>query len=72
MNYMENWECKGNILWYKGRIFLFPQSKIKQQILRESYDSLMVGHAWFLKAYQRIKNDFFLEGMKTYIQKIVR
>ena len=30
MNSMEHWEWKGDILWYKGRIFLCPRSKLKQ------------------------------------------
>jgi hypothetical protein len=72
MNSMEHWEWKGDILWYKGRICLCPQSKLKQQILRESHDTMSLGHAWFLKTYQRIKNYFFWEGMKKYIQKFVR
>jgi len=58
---MEHWEWKRDILWYKGRIFLFPQSKLKQQILRESRDSPMVGNLGFFKTYQRIKN-YFLGG----------
>jgi hypothetical protein len=46
---MENWEWKRDILCYKGRIFLFPQSNLKQQISRESHDSSMAGHLGFLK-----------------------
>jgi hypothetical protein len=72
MNYMEHWEWKGVILWNKGRMFLCPQSKLKQQILRESHDSSMIGHVWFIKTHQRIKKDFFWEGMKKDIQKFVR
>jgi hypothetical protein len=72
MNSMEHWEWKRDILWYKGRIFLCPQSKLKQQILRESHDSPMAGHSGFLKTYQRIKKYFLGEGMKKDIQKFVR
>jgi hypothetical protein len=30
MNSMEDWYWKRDILWYKGRIFVCPQSKLKQ------------------------------------------
>jgi hypothetical protein len=56
MNYMKHWEWKRDILWYKGRIFGFTESKLKKQILRNSHDSAMEGQSGFLKTYQRIKN----------------
>ena len=51
---MEQWEWKRDILCYKGRIFLCSQSNLKQRILMESCNSMVVGHLRFLKIYQII------------------
>jgi hypothetical protein len=72
MKSKEHWDWKGDILQYKGRIFLFPHSKLKKLSLRDSHDSPMVEYAWFLKTYQMIKKYLFWERMKKYIKKVVR
>ena len=40
-------EWRNDILWYKGRIYLSPASKIKAKVLKESYDTPAVGHVGF-------------------------
>ena len=34
MNSMKHWEWKGDILWYNGRTFSFPQSKLKKKNIK--------------------------------------
>ena len=41
-----------DIIYYKGRIYLVPESKFKEKVLQEFHDSPLAGHQEFLKAYR--------------------
>ena len=44
-------EWKNDILWHKGRIYLYADSKFKAKVLKESHDSLSDGHVGLFKTY---------------------
>jgi hypothetical protein len=52
--------------------FYVLNQKSKQKILTESHNSPMAEYSRFLKTYQRIKKQFFGEGMKKRYSKFVR
>ena len=62
---------KNDILWYKGRIYISPNSKFKSKVLKESHDSLSTGHVGFFKTYYNAHQSFFWKGMSNDIQKYV-
>jgi hypothetical protein len=58
-------------LWYKDCLYLYKNSQLKQKVLLELHTSPLGGHSRFLKNDQRVKKDFFGDGLKYDIQKFV-
>ena len=63
------WE--NDSLWYKDRLYLCKNSQLKQKVLLELHTSPVRGHLAFLKTYHRVKKDFFGDGLKTNVQRLV-
>ena len=53
-----------DIIYYKDRIYLVPESKLKQKILKEVHDSPLAGHSGFLKTYRSLRERFSWKGLK--------
>lgn len=64
-------EWKNNILWYKGRIYLYADSKFKAKVLKESHDSLSARYVGFFKTYYNTRQSFFWKGMSNDIKNYV-
>ena len=47
----DRYKVVDDIIYYMDRIYLVPESKLKQKILTEIHDSSLVGHPGFLKTY---------------------
>jgi transposase InsO family protein len=62
---------KNNSLWYKDHLYLCKNSQLKQKVLLELHTSPVGGHSGFLKTYHRVKKDFFWDGLKTDVQRLV-
>ena len=43
-----------DIIYYKGRIYLIPESALKKKIIQASHNSSLSGHQGFLKTYRQI------------------
>jgi hypothetical protein len=41
-----------DIIYYKGRIYLVPESTVKNKISREAHDTPLAGHQGYLKTYR--------------------
>jgi len=41
-----------DIIYYKGRIYLVPESTFKEKILRAVHDAPLAGHPGYLKTYR--------------------
>jgi hypothetical protein len=62
---------KNDSLWYKDRLYLCKNSQLKQKVLLELHTSPVGGHSGFLKTYNRVKKDFFRDGLNTNVQRFV-
>jgi hypothetical protein len=62
---------KNDSLWYKDRLCLCKNSKLKQKVLLELHTSSVGGHSGFLKTYHRVKKDFLGDGLRTNAQRFV-
>ena len=51
-----------DIIYYKGRIYLVPESALKRKIIQASHDSPLLGHQGFLKTYREIQERFSWKG----------
>ena len=40
----DRYKLVDDIIYYIGRIYLVPESKIKERILKEMHDSPLIGH----------------------------
>lgn len=58
-------------LWYQDCLYICKESQFKQKFLLELHTSSIGGHSRFLKAYHRVKKEFFWEGLKTDVQRFV-
>ena len=45
-------------IYYKGRIYLVPESSLKRKIIQASHDSPLSRHQGFLKTYRQIRERF--------------
>ena len=53
-----------DIILYKGRIYLSPQSKIEGKILKEYRDNPLAGHQGYYKTYKHIREKYSSKGLK--------
>ena len=67
----DTFSWKNDSLWYKYRLYLCKNSQLKQNILFELHTSPLGGHLGFLENYHRVGQEFFLDGLKSDIQKFV-
>jgi hypothetical protein len=49
----DNFRIMDDIIYYKGRIFLVPESEFKRRVLQACHDSPLAGHQGFVKTYSR-------------------
>lgn len=54
-----------NIIYYKDIIYLVPESKMKENILKEMHDSPLARHPRYLKTYRQIRERFSWKGLKN-------
>jgi hypothetical protein len=53
-----------DIIYYKGRIYLIPESSFKKRVLQAFHDSSLAGHQGFLNSYRQIRERFSWKGLK--------
>ena len=68
----DRYKVVDDIIYYKNKIFLVPESKLKQKILKEVHDSPMVGHPSFHKTYRSLRERFSWKGLKRDLLQYVR
>jgi hypothetical protein len=61
-----------DIIYYKGRIYLVPESLFKKKVLQAFHNSSLVGHQGFLKAYRQIRERFTWKGLKEDVMCHIR
>lgn len=60
----DRYKVVDNIIYYKNRIFLVLESKLKQKILKEVHDSPLAGQLGFLKTYRHLSERSSWKGLK--------
>jgi hypothetical protein len=53
-----------DIIYYKDKIYLVPDSKLKVNILREAHDAPLTGHQGYLNIYRKVREIFFWKNIK--------
>ena len=61
-----------DIIYYKGKIYLVPESALKRKIIHASHDSVLSRHQGFLKTYRQIRETFSWKGLKGEVMQHIR
>jgi hypothetical protein len=61
-----------DIIYYKGRIYLVPESTFKRKVLQAFHDAPIAGHQGFLKTYRQIRERFSWKGLKGDIMRHIK
>jgi hypothetical protein len=68
----DNFRVIDDIIYYKGRIFLVPESTFKTKILHTCHDSPVVGHQGIGKTYRQVRERFSWKGLKEDVMSHVK
>jgi hypothetical protein len=58
-----------DVIFYKDKVYLVPNSGLKKKTLTVVHDSPLVGHQGFFKTYRQIRERFSWKGLK---QDVIR
>jgi hypothetical protein len=61
-----------DVIFYKDRIYLVPESTLKGKILKVCHDSPTAGHQGYFKTYRQIRERFSWKGLKDDVLKHIR
>jgi hypothetical protein len=68
----ERYKVLDEVIFYKDRIYLVPESELKRKILRAVHDSPLAGHQGYFKTYRKIRERFSWKGLKDDVLKHVQ
>jgi hypothetical protein len=68
----DNFRIMDDIIYYKGRIFLVPESTFKAKVLQACHDSPVAGHQGFIKTYRQIRERFAWKGLKEDVMRHIK
>jgi hypothetical protein len=68
----DNLKVMNDLIYYKDRIFLVPESAFKAKILQVYHDSPMAGHQGISKTYRQVRERFSWKGLKEDVIKHVK
>jgi hypothetical protein len=68
----ERYKVLNDIIYYKDRIYLVPESSLKKDIMRALHDAPSAGHPGFFKTYRQVRERFSWKGLKDDILQYVR
>jgi hypothetical protein len=61
-----------DVIFYKNRIYLVPESTLKGKILKVCHDSPAAGHQGYFKTYRQIRERFSWKGLKDDVLRHIR
>lgn len=61
-----------DIIFYKDRIYLVPESNLKEKILRTTHDTPLVRHPGYFKTYRQIREKFSWKGLEDVVSRHIR
>ncbi|CAM8940630.1 unnamed protein product [Rhodiola kirilowii] len=59
------------LLYFKGRIYVSPQSDLLNLLIREAHETPMGGHSGVHKTFMRLSASFYWPGMKKHVHQFV-
>lgn len=68
----EEYKVIEEIILYKGRIFVVPNSKVKGKVLKEYHDNPLAGHQGYYKTYKQVREKYSWKGLKKDVLKYVQ
>ena len=68
----ERYKVLNDIIYYKDRINLVPNSKLKKDIMHTIHDVPTTGHLGFLKTHRQIRERFSWKGLKDDVLQHIR
>jgi hypothetical protein len=68
----DNFKIMDDIIYYKGRIFLVPESAFKAKVLQACHDSPMAEHQGFVKTYRQVRERFSWKGLKEDVMRHIK
>jgi hypothetical protein len=60
------------IIYYKDKIYLVPESTLKDKIMRVVHDMPMAGNLGYLNTYRQVRGRFSWKGLKEDVLRYVR
>jgi hypothetical protein len=69
--HMPDYKVVDGLPLYKGRIWVSPQSRFKQLLLKEFHDSLVGGHVGVVRTLKRLCANFYWDNMRQEVQTYV-
>ena len=71
-NIQDDWyRVIDDVIFYKDRVYLVPDSGLKKKILIAVHDSPLAGHQGFFKTYRQIRERFSWKGLKQDVMRHV-
>jgi hypothetical protein len=68
----DRYKVVDDIIYYKDRIYLVPESTLKEKIMEAMHDAPLAGHLGYFKTYRKIRERFTWKGLKDDVLKHVR
>jgi hypothetical protein len=68
----DNFRIIDDVIYYKGQIFLVPESTFKAKVLQACHDSPVAGHQGFVKTYRQVKERFSWKGLKEDVMRHIK
>lgn len=68
----DKYSLRKGLIFYKNRIFIVPESKLKEGLIHSLHDAPLIGHPGFFKTYKLVRDRFPWKGLKNDILKNVR
>ena len=60
----DKYQVVDDVIYYKDRIYLVPNSSLRQKTMHAAHDSPLSGHQGFLKTYRQIRERFSWKNLK--------
>lgn len=65
----EKYQVMNDLILYKNRIYITPESRLKKEILKTYHDNPLAGHQGYFKTYKQIRERFTWKGLKGDVLK---
>lgn len=68
----DKFRAVNELILYKERVYIVPESKMKDKIQRACHNTPLAGHLGFYKTYKQVREHFLWKGLKQDVMQHVR